>query len=346
MAITIKKKWLLASAAVAVFLAAALGGFAYINIYASNTALPAKSKVEYIYIKDNTSAEEVYQMLKPYLLSEPKFRYWANFKGYDKSVKPGRYAIKNGMSNNQLVGILRSGAQTPVRLTFNNVRTKADLAGKIGKYLECDSLCFLKVFNDPAVHQRYGYNAETFMSMFIPNTYEIYWNTKPEVFLERMKKEYSKFWTDERQSKAKAMGLSPLEVSVLASIVQSETVMQSDAKIIAGVYVNRLAKGMKLEADPTVKFGLGDPTLKRILFRHLEYDSPYNTYMYTGLPPGPICLPSITNLDATLNFEKHEYIFFVAREDFSGYSNFAKTLEQHNQNARRYQQALNSRGIY
>jgi UPF0755 protein len=193
---------------------------------------------------------------------------------------------------------------------------------------------------------KYGFNEQTIMTMFIPNTYEFYWNTSADEFFERMADEYKKFWTDERKQKAKNIGLSQSEVSILASIVELETQKKDERPTVAGVYINRLKKKMLLQADPTVVFALGDFTINRVLKIHLETDSPYNTYKYSGLPPGPIYLPSISSIDAVLNFENHDYIYFCAKEDFSGYHNFAKTLAQHNENARKFQQALNKRKIW
>lgn len=299
----------------------------------------------YADIPTGADFEMAMSRIRPYLTDEDAFRQWAEQRGYAKAVKPGHYRLKRGMSNRELVNMLRSGNQEPVKVIFNNVRLPQDLASKATRALEMDSFKLLKALNDPANWQKYGFKQETFMSMFLPNTYEMFWNVSPEKFLDKMKKEYDKFWTDERKAKAKALGMTPEEVSTLASVVQSETIKDDDAPIIAGVYVNRLKKGIPLQADPTLVFALKDFTLKRVLDVHKEVESPYNTYKYAGLPPGPICLPTIENLEATLNPTQHDYIYFCAKEDFSGYSNFAVTYEQHLVNARRYQEALNKRNI-
>ncbi len=275
------------------------------------------------------------------LISEDHFRTTARQKGYIVNVKPGRYRIYNKMSNNSLVNKLRSGNQEPVQLVINNVRTMEDLAAKVSSQLEFAADSLLALLKNDSISKHYGFTLNEFPAMFIPNTYEVFWNISPEQFIERMNKEYNKFWTEERKNKAAAANLTPIEVSILASIVISETVKKDEMPRIAGLYINRLNRGMYLEADPTVKFALGDFELKRILFRHLEYDSPYNTYKNPGLPPGPIYFADASVLDAVLNYEKHDYIFMCAKEDFSGYHNFARTNAEHERNAARYHNALN-----
>jgi UPF0755 protein len=230
--------------------------------------------------------------------------------------------------------------QTPLNVTFNNVRTKEDLAGKVSKYLIADSLSILNLFYDENKIGKFGFNTETYRAMFIPNTYQFYWTTSAEQFADRMKTEFDKFWSDERRKKAENINLSPVEVTVLASIVQSETAKNEEMTRIAGLYINRLNRGQLLQADPTVKYAVGDFSLKRILNVHLEVDSPYNTYKYAGLPPGPINFPETSAIDAVLNYEKHNYIYMCAREDFSGYHNFAVTLTEHNRNAAKYRREL------
>jgi len=256
------------------------------------------------------------------------------------SVKPGRYHFKPGMTTNEAVNILRAGLQEPVDVIFNNVRTKEDLASQVSKYIDADSISISALFA-PETSRNYGFTTETFSAMFIPNTYEFYWTTSAEQFADRMKLEYERFWNEERVSKAKNIGMTPLQVATLASIVQEETNKNSEKPRVAGVYINRLQKGMLLQADPTVKFATGDITMRRILNRHLETDSPYNTYLYPGLPPGPITFSEISSIEAVLNFEKHNYLYFCAREDFSGFHNFARTNAEHERNAARYHAALN-----
>lgn len=274
------------------------------------------------------------------------FGFVAKILGYQEAVKPGLYKIDPKMNNLQLVRMLRSGAQVPVKVTFNNVRTKEDLAEKITANLEVTQEQFLTLIQDSVYIRKFDFEEETIMSMFIPNTYEFWWNTSPEALFDRMYKEYQTFWTEERKQKAQALGLSQKEVSTLASIVQAESQKADERPKIAGVYLNRLKIGMALQADPTLVYATGDFTLKRILNIHKEIDSPYNTYKNAGLPPGPINLPDINSLNAVLNAEKHSYMYFCAKEDFSGYHAFAVTYTEHLNNARRYQTALNSAKIF
>jgi len=274
------------------------------------------------------------------------FSFLAKVLGYQDNVKPGLYTVAPKMTNLELIRVLRSGKQSPIRVTFNNVRTKEDLAEKITANMEISEEQFLHLIQDSVYIRKYNFNEETIMSMFVPNTYELWWNTSAEALFDRMYKEYESFWTDERKQKASTMGLNQTEVSTLASIVQAESQKSDERSRIAGVYLNRLKLGMPLQADPTLVFALGDFEIKRVLNVHKETDSPYNTYMYAGLPPGPINLPDINSLDAVLNAEDHSYLYFCAKEDFSGYHSFASTLAQHNANARRYQAALNAAKIY
>lgn len=274
------------------------------------------------------------------------FSFLAKIMGYQENVKPGLYTVAPKMTNLELIRVLRSGKQSPIRVTFNNVRTKEDLAEKITANMEISEEQFLHLIQDSVYIRKYNFNEETIMSMFVPNTYELWWNTSAEALFDRMYKEYESFWTDERKQKASTMGLNQTEVSTLASIVQAESQKSDERSRIAGVYLNRLRLGMPLQADPTLVFALGDFEIKRVLNVHKETDSPYNTYMYAGLPPGPINLPDINSLDAVLNAEDHSYLYFCAKEDFSGYHSFASTLAQHNANARRYQAALNAAKIY
>jgi len=277
---------------------------------------------------------------------EKAFRLLAEHKKYPRRVKPGRYRIESGTSLNELINKLRSGDQDPVRITFTNIKTLHQLAGQVAKYIEADSTELIQVMHDPATVDRLGFRSETMISVFIPNTYEFWWTTTPEEFLERMAKEYKRFWTDARKAKAKSINLSQAEVATLASIVQAETAKPDEAPIIAGVYLNRLRIGMPLQADPTLKFALGMDSLTRILTEDLQVASPYNTYTHAGLPPGPINMPEPRYIDAVLNAQKNDYLYFCARETLDGYSNFARSYEQHLVNARRYQRALNERGIY
>lgn len=267
---------------------------------------------------------------------------WLDYPGHMKS---GRYAVTPGMNNLTLLNELRRGQQTAVRLTFNNIRTIDELAARIGDQLMMSRNELLAQLTEPTVCAAYGFTPETVKALFIPNTYEVYWTVSPENLLKRMKKEYDRFWNEKRREKAARVGLTPFEVSVLASIVEEETAVADEYPIIAGLYLNRLKRGIPLQADPTVKYAAGDFTLQRILFEHLEIDSPYNTYKYAGLPPGPLRIPGIRSIDAVLSPMQHNYLYMCAKEDFSGRHNFAVTLAEHNRNAARYRTELNRRNI-
>ena len=280
------------------------------------------------------------------LINYKAFKWVAKKKSYPEVIKPGRYKLKVGMNTNQVVNRLRSGTQSPIKVTFNNVRTKYDLAGKVSKYIQADSLSILNLFADNDKIAESGFNSETYRTIFIPNTYEFYWTTSADEFAKRMLNEHNRFWNNERKEKAEKLGMTPDEVSILASIVQEEVSKKEELKTVAGLYVNRLKRGILLQADPTVKYAVGDFTLRRVLNKHLEIDSPYNTYKYAGLPPGPINFPEITSIDAVLDYEKHNYIFMCAKEDFSGYHRFAATNAEHNRNAAKYRAALDRNGIF
>lgn len=309
---------------------------------------PNVSRTVTITIKSDDTFEEVYRLFKENeLLHDVTSLKWvAHKKEYDKNIVAGRYRINEGENTNTVVNRLRVGDQAPVKVTFNNARTPSDLAGKVSKYFESDSLSFLEALIDAEVIASYGESIESFPQLFIPNTYEMYWTNTPEQFIERMKKEHSKFWNSNRMAKAREIGLTPLEVTVLASIVQEETIKADEYRRVSGVYMNRLKKGWMLQADPTVKFAVHDFTIKRVLNKHLEVDSPYNTYKYVGLPPGPIAYVNPKIIDAVLDYEQHRYFYFCAKDDFSGYHAFAKTLAQHNRNAQKYQRALNKNKIW
>lgn len=268
------------------------------------------------------------------------FSFLAKLTGYDDELKPGRYILKSNMTNLEALKVLRSGKQEPVRITFNNVRLPKELAEKITRNLGMTPEEFEAALIQFAMNNPYGFNKDNVIAMFIPNTYEVYYNVAPEALIEKMYGEYEKFWTQERKDKAAALELTPTEVATLASIVQAETIKDDEAPIIAGLYLNRLKKGIALQADPTLKFAVGDFSLKRILNVHKEVDSPYNTYLYPGLPPGPISMPEIKSVDAVLNYTKSNYYYMCAKEDFSGRHNFTNSYEEHMKNAARYQKAL------
>jgi len=274
------------------------------------------------------------------------FQWVASKKYYDINVKPGRYKIRNGLSNNELVNMLRSGNQDPVMVVFNNVRSLDYLAGKVTPYLEADSADFASYFADKDLPAKYGFDAATFSSMFIPETYEFFWTTSPEEFTDRMKQENEKFWDGERDRKANKLEMTRAEVVALASIVDEETLYNDENSRVAGLYLNRLEQGIPLQADPTLKFALGDFSRQRILNEDKKIDSPYNTYKFKGLPPGPISIPSVSAIDGVLNSEKHRYLYMCAKADFSGYHAFARDYDQHLKNARAYQRQLNKKRIY
>lgn len=334
--------------AIAIVAILAITGFnVYRKIYVSNVILNKNSDC-FIYIPTGSNIENICNILyrKNIIINRGTFEWLAEKKKYPSNIKPGRYKLRNKMSNNELIDLLRSGKQDPVKLSFNNLRTIYELAGAVGRHLETDSSSILNVLEDDEFLARFGFNHFNVMVMFVPNTYQFYWNINAESFIKRMYKEYEKFWDAQRTLKAKEMGLTNIEVVTLASIVDDETNMNSELPVIASVYLNRLKREMPLQADPTVKFAVGDFTLKRLLKKHTEFISPYNTYINKGLPPGPISMPSIKAIDAVLNYEKTSYLYFCAKADFSGSHVFAKTLTQHNINAEAYQQALNRKKIY
>jgi UPF0755 protein len=307
----------------------------------SNTV--EKPEDPYLYIRTGSTFGEVMASLeeKGFLRNPRTFRSLAAKFKYGEKIKAGRYLIGKGMSNYELLKVLIHGEQTPVRLVFNNIRTKAEFASRISRQIEADSITLMKMFSQDTLARKYGLTTENILTLFIPNTYELYWNISPARFFDRMNTEHEKFWNDNRVEKARALGLSPSQVAILASIVEKETTHDEEKSDIARVYLNRLKRGMKLQADPTVVFATGDFSIQRVLHQHIAIDSPYNTYKYSGLPPGPICLPSISSLEAVLDARPGNNLFLCAREDLSGYHNFAITASEHMINARKYQQALN-----
>lgn len=301
----------------------------------------------HLYIATNDSYENVLQQLddKKIVKHVKYFDYAAKAMDYNSSVKPGRYKLNPGMSNRELIRNLRTGNQDPIKFRFQNLRLKEHFAALLGANFESDSAAFSIALNNKELAESYGFTHDNFFTMFIPNTYEIYWNTSPDKIIERFNNEYNKFWTSTRKDKAKALNLTPQEVGILASIVKGEALHIDEMPQIAGLYLNRLKKGILLQADPTVIFANNDFTIRRVLNRHLTIDNPYNTYRYRGLPPGPIMLPSIASIDAVLDYAKHDYIYMCAKDDFSGYHNFAKTQAEHIINARKFQRALDERNI-
>jgi UPF0755 protein len=301
-----------------------------------------------IYIPEGSDFKSVIDTLNRSLdISNPRIFLWvARKKNYPELIKAGRYVFDKELSCISLINILRSGNQPPVRVTFNNIRTIQQLAGKVGGHIEADSASIADFLSDQRNYINDGFSRENVISVFIPDTYELYWNTDASAFYRRMVKEYKKFWNDERLAKAKELRLTPVEVAILASIVDDEVLKASEKPTIAGVYLNRLRRGIPLQACPTIKFAMNDFTITRVLHKHLKYESPYNTYLHKGFPPGPIGCPTKEGLDAVLNAEKHDYLFFVAKADFSGYHHFSRTLAEHNRYAAEYQRELDKKKIF
>lgn len=315
-------------------------------LYTPNFLLGRQDR--YLFIHKDMTFKQLQDTLyyQDYVHELMSFSVLAKIMDLDKVLKPGQYRIDSEMTNLEVIRLLRAGIQEPTTITFNNVRLKEDLAKKITQKIALKPDEFLAVLQNGVFISELGFNSENIMSMFLPNTYQVYWTISAEELMRRMHAEYKRFWNSDRLAKAESIGLSSTEVSALASIVQAESIMNDERPKIAGVYLNRLKRGMKLQADPTVVFAIGDFEIKRVLNVHKEIDSPYNTYKYTGLPPGPINLPEISSIDAVLNAESHNYLYFCAKEDFSGYHNFATNLQAHNTNAARYQRALNQARIY
>lgn len=325
---------------------AGAGGWWFYRVYNKPSIHLEGKDSEYFYIRTGTTMQELVNLLidEKLVSDTASFTLIAKLKKFE-TPKPGRYRIQDGMSNRELVNLLRSGNQDPVQFTFNNIRTKEQLASRVGGKLEADSARFLFLLNDPGFLSKYGLTEQTIMTLFIPNTYELYWNTSEEQFFDRMAQEYKKYWTDERKAKAAALNLTQSEVSILASIVESEQSRYAEERpAIAGLYINRIRKGIALQSDPTVIFALGDFSIQRVLNDDLKYESPYNTYLHTGLPPGPIRIPESASLDAVLNYQKSDYIYMCA-EYGTGKHKFTSDYDQHLRNARAYQKALNAASI-
>lgn len=302
---------------------------------------------KYFYIPTGSRYEDVLKGLKDQeIISSPStFNIVARQLDYPARVKAGRYEIRKGMGNLEIVRILRSGKQSPVRLVINKLRLKEDFIRLVSSNLEADSIAMRAIMEDPVYLRQFGLDTTTVMSAILPNTYEFYWNTSAGKVFEKIQDAYENFWNETRRQKASALNLTPVQVTVLASIVEEETNRNDEKPVIASVYLNRLRTGMKLGADPTVKYALKNFALRRIYNVHTEFDSPYNTYRYYGLPPGPICTPSAKSIDAVLTPAETDYLFFAAKPDGSGYHSFAVTFKEHLDNARAYQKGLNARGI-
>lgn len=319
----------------------------YRDIFSENTKF-SEAKT-YVHIPTDATFSEVEEIMTPYVKDIERFKMVADKRSYTTNIKSGRFLLKKGMNSNEIITALRQNI--PVKLAFNNQETLERFVGRVGSQIEADSLSLLNAFKDETFLKENGFTEDNILSMFIPNTYEFFWNTSVRQFRDKMAKEYRKFWTEERLEKAKALNLTPLQVSALASIVHKETVKRDERPRVAGVYLNRLKSGMKLDADPTVIYAIKrqsgnfDTVIKRVFFKDLEINSPYNTYMYAGLPPGPIAMPDITAIDAVLNPEHHDYIYFCASVTNFGYHEFASTLAQHNVNRDKYVKWISAQGI-
>lgn len=326
-------------------------GIVYYYFFSSMTGKP---EVEYIYIDNDDNVDSVEVKLSSISASHAMtgFKTLVRHSGYASNIKTGRYAIRPNDGAAIVFRHLKNGLQTPVSLTIPSVRTMDKLAGELSKRLMLDSVTLYKAFTDESLCRKYGYDTTTIACMFIPNTYDIYWNTSTEKLFKRMAKESKKFWNFERKQKARQMGLTPNEIITLASIVDEETANDEEKPMVAGMYYNRLKlrnakypNGMPLQADPTIKYAWKRFDLKRIYNNLLYIDSPYNTYKKPGLPPGPIRIPTIAGIDAVLNHIHHDYLYMCAKEDFSGTHNFARDYDEHLKNAQKYSEALNKRGI-
>lgn len=317
-------------------------------VYYSYAMVEEVEKDGVLYIHSNATVSDRAAILidSGFLKDTSMFNRFVRSMSFGK-VYPGKYTLKKGMTYKQLLAVVGRGLETPVNVTFNNIRDFKKLASVVSRYIEPDSAAIYQALMCDSISSKYGFDRNNFIGMFIPETYQLYWDSSPEEFIDRMNKEYEKFWS--KQSRVEALeelGYSRQQVSALAAIVYEETKVAREMPTVAGVYINRIRVGMPLQADPTVKFALGDPTLRRVLLRDLEIDSPYNTYKHAGLPPGPITMPPAVALDAVLNHEKHDMYYFCASPDFDGTHRFAKSLSEHNRNAAAYSAALNRRKIY
>ncbi|MVN23097.1 endolytic transglycosylase MltG [Mucilaginibacter arboris] len=340
------KKFLIALGILLLLLLAFTGFNYYFKYYGPNVT----DNQEYLYIHTGSNFNDVLKTIENegIVKDTTSFMQVAYSMKYENRVKPGKYRLYKGMGNKKFIRMLFLGEQEPVDLAFHSssrLRLKSQFAGYVAKKIEPDSASLLALLDSTSYLTKYGFTPDNVYTMFLPNTYKMFWNTSAEKFFNRMNEEYQKFWTPERKEKAKAAGLTPIQVSILASIVDAEALHDDEMPTIAGLYLNRLNRGMKLEADPTIIFALQDFTIRRVLNKYLTFNSPYNTYLNVGLPPGPIMMPSVNAVNAVLNYKKHNYIYMCAKEDFSGYHNFATNMADHLVNARKFQQALNQRNI-
>lgn len=324
------------------------GSFYAASLYKVYFAANVSGKQGYLYIKTGATLDNVLEEIKTkdLLKDAGSFSQAAAKMELAQRLKPGRYRLSKGMNNRTLINMIKAGNQDPIKLKFHNIRKKDDFAGYLAKNFEADSTAFIKVLDSAALVEKYGFTTDNSYTMFIPNTYDMYWNISPIEFFNRMQKEYDKFWNASRKQKAAALNLTPQQVTILASIVDGEALYDKEMPVIAGLYLNRLNRGILLQADPTVIFANNDFTVKRVTGPLLRVESKYNTYKYAGLPPGPIMMPSINAIDAVLNHDKNNYIYMCAKDDFSGYHAFAETKAEHEINANKYRAALNKRNIF
>jgi len=336
------RKWLLPLLAILI----ATGLFAAFKVFGPNTGTFTDG--EYLYVHTGSSFDAVMKGLEAggFVHDMKTFKLLANEAGYPNHIHPGKYHIKHGMSSYNMIRMLRSGRQEPVKLVINKLRTKQDLVNIICHNLEADSTVLKQMLQDTTYLAQFGLDTNTAMCAIMPDTYDFFWNTTADKAFRKIEKNFTRFWTDERKAKAGAKSITPVQAIIVASIVDEESNKNDEKPNIASVYLNRLHKGIKLQADPTVKFAIGDFTIRRITGAHLAFQSPYNTYQNAGLPPGPICTPSPQSIDAVLNAPETNFIYFCAREDFSGYHRFAATDAEQAKNAKLYHDALNARGIH
>ena len=342
------KKIILAIALLGVIGLGIFSYYVYNSIFSPNTKF--EQNTTEVFIKTDADYKDVIQQLRNKVDDISTFDAVARRKGYANNILPGRFILKKGMNNNEMINTLRS-QNMPVKVVFNNQERVENLAGRVAEQIEADSLSLLKTMRDSTFLAEQDFTQENALAMYIPNQYEFYWNTSAEEFQARMLKEYKRFWNENRTQKAEKLNLNPKSVNVLASIVQKETAKIDERKRVAGVYMNRYKRGIKLDADPTVIYAVKkqrqdfDTVIKRVLYKDLKVDSPYNTYMYRELPPGPITMPDISSIEAVLNYENHDYLYFVADPENPGYHKFAKSLRQHNVNRQAYVRWINKMGI-
>lgn len=340
-----KKKLILLIVSVLLLIAAAFAYNTYTKIYAPNTI-----KEGAVFIKTNSTLKELENEIRPFLKDVKSFTWVANQKKYNTTIRAGKFKILKGISNNDLINLLRSGKQTPVKLIFNNQHSIEKLAGRVAIQIEADSISILHAMLESSFLHTHKFSKKAALGMYVPNSYEFFWNTSATQFRDRMLKEYNRFWTEKRSNKARELKLTRTQVIALASIVQKETAKVSERPIVAGLYLNRIKRRIPLGADPTIIYALKekygqDFTVKRVLYKDLKIDSPYNTYIHKGVPPSLIAMPDISSIDAVLFSTKHNYIFMCANVDKPGYHAFSSTLRQHNRNAAKYHRWMNQQGI-